>query len=160
MDMRHHARFVRDEVEQAIVHLHAVDRGEAQARQVGHAFQYAFDQQAERRRAGQVGAIAGDIDARQDDFAIARVHQLARLGHDRARRDGAAVPPAIGDDAEGAAMVAPILHLQKGAGMVGKGARHVWRGVAHGHDVGDANLCRLFKRTVRFERSRETIRMR
>ena len=53
----------------AVVDLDAVERGQAQARQCGHVPQDALDQQAEAGLAGQVGPVAGDVDAGQHDFA-------------------------------------------------------------------------------------------
>src|SRR3546814_7493626 len=40
------------------------------------------------------------------------------------------------------AVVAAILHLQKGAGMFGEGARHMGGGLADRHDVGDVDFLR------------------
>jgi hypothetical protein len=37
-------------------------------------------------------------------------------------------------------MVAAILHLDEGAGMLGEGGGHVRRGLADGEDVGDVEL--------------------
>ncbi len=62
----------------------------------------------------------------------------------RAHRHRARVAAAIGDDAEGAAVVAAILHLHEGAGVpvygVGRPVDEVRRGLAHRHDVADEDL--------------------
>src|SRR3546814_11287381 len=109
-----------DEREHAIVDLDRIEGGEAQARQVRDLVQYAFDQKAERRLAGKIGAIARDINAGQHDFPIASIHQRLDIVDHSARGDGAAVAATIRNDTECAAMVAAILHLQQGTGVIGK----------------------------------------
>ena len=52
-----------------VVDLDAVERRQPQPRQVGDMLQDALDQLAERRRAGQIGAVAGDVDPGQHDLA-------------------------------------------------------------------------------------------
>src|SRR5690606_4096238 len=52
----------------------------------------------------------------------------------------AAVAATMGDDAEGAAMVAAILHLDEGAGALRKAGGEMRRVLAHSHDVGDAHF--------------------
>ena len=46
MEMRQHPRLMRDQVEQPVVDLDAVERGQAQALQPGHIPEDAFDEQA------------------------------------------------------------------------------------------------------------------
>ena len=94
-----------------------VDRGDAQPRQIGHVPEDRLHQLAEARRARQVGAIAGDVDAGQHHFAIAVADQPLHLLDHRAHRHRARRPAAIGDDAEGAAMVAAVLHLDERPGV-------------------------------------------
>ena len=55
MEVRHEARLAGGQLEQALVHLDAVERGEAQPRQLGHVPQDPLDQLAEAsaRRAGR-----------------------------------------------------------------------------------------------------------
>ena len=82
--------------------------------------QQARDQLAERRAARQVGAVGGEVDAGQHDLGDAALDQRAHLRDDTPTgtlRFGAA---AIGDDAEGAAMVAAVLHLDEGARALGE----------------------------------------
>ena len=52
----------------------------------------------------------------QNHLVIAAIHQPLDLIHHHARRDRAGIAPAIGDDAEGAAVIAAILHLHIGPG--------------------------------------------
>ena len=87
---------------------------------------------------GRSGPIGGEIDAGQHDFAIAALDQargsarpLRPIG-DRAR--GAA---AVGNDAEGAAVVAAVLHLHEGAGAAFKAVDQMQRGVAHRREIVD-----------------------
>jgi hypothetical protein len=96
--------------------------------------QYALDQLAEARRAGQVGAIAGQVHAGQHHFGMA-FGELGDAVDHRARGHRAAVAAAIGDRAEGTAMVAAILHLHECAGVRGEAGGEMRRRLAHGHDV-------------------------
>src|SRR3546814_19915075 len=95
--------------------------------------QYAFDQKAERRLAGKIGAIARDINAGQHDFPIASINQRLDLVDHSARGNGAAVAAPIRNDTECAAMVAAILHTHKGAGVIGKDADQMRGGFADRH---------------------------
>ena len=94
----------------------------------------------ERRRAGQIGAVAGHVDAGQHDLAEALADQRLDPLDDQPGRHRAAVPAAVGDDAEGAAMVAAILHLDERARALGEAGDEMRRRLAHRHDVGDADL--------------------
>ena len=82
----------------------------------GTCLRICLHQRAELGRTGQIGAIARDVDAGQHDFA----HSRWRRGgctcvDDGAHRHRARVAAAVRDDAEGAAVVAAVLHLDKGA---------------------------------------------
>jgi hypothetical protein len=70
VEVGHEARLFGREGKQPLVHLDAVKRGEAQPRKLGHIGQDPLDQLAERRRAGQVGAVAGDVDAGEHDLLV------------------------------------------------------------------------------------------
>src|SRR3546814_20652983 len=89
MEVRHEARFIANDLLQPLVDFHAVERGQAEAGQGGDVFQYTLDQPAEGRAAGKVGAVAGDVHARQTDLLMALVDQCldlvdVELGWDRA----------------------------------------------------------------------------
>ena len=71
-------------------------------------------QHAERRLAGQVRAVAGDVDPGQHDLAIAAPTSAAPARRP-AHRHRARIAAAIGDDAEGAAVIAAVLDLHDGA---------------------------------------------
>ena len=80
-----------------------------------------LDQRAERRRARQVAAVARDVDAGQHDLARAVLDEAAAPA--RPRRPSARereLPRPIRDDAEGAAVVAAVLHLHEGAGAAAR----------------------------------------
>ena len=79
MQMRHHTPLIGQCVEKIVVGLHRVDGGEAQARQIRHVVQYALDQRAQPRRARQIAAVAGDIDAGEHHFAVAARSEAAHL---------------------------------------------------------------------------------
>ena len=87
--------------------------------------QDALDQRAEIGRAGQVGAVAGDVDAGQDDLVMTLVDEARDPVDHRARGDRAAVAAAVGDDAKGAAMIAAVLHFDEGARVFGEGVREL-----------------------------------
>ena len=91
------------------------------------------------RGAGQVLAVVGDIDPGQHDFAESLGDQRPRLIRDRPQRYRPARAPAEGDDAERAAVIAALLHLEERAGAPFETADQMWRRLAHGHDVVDAN---------------------
>src|SRR6202008_1429547 len=92
-------------------------------------------QLAQRRLAGQVGAPAGDVDAGPHHLAVALggppTHLLDHLAGGRRAR----IPAAVGDDAEGAAVVAAVLHLDIGAGAILQPVDQVGGGFPHAHDV-------------------------
>ncbi len=111
MQMRHEARLVGDEIEQMRIDLDAVDGGQPQAANLRHLLQKRFCQLPQRRAARQVAAIAGGIDTGQHHLAVTGLHQPTRLIDHRPHRHRAGIAAAIGDDAEGAAMVAARLHL-------------------------------------------------
>jgi hypothetical protein len=110
MQMRHHPLFAGDDVAQQRVDLHTIHRGEAQAGQFRHIAQDRGDQIAE---ALIFPVPAGEVYGGQHHFAYARFGMGAHFGDyigDGARTARAATG---GDDAEGAGMVAAVLHGHK-----------------------------------------------
>ncbi len=107
-----------------------------------HVLEDLLDQRAELRRARQVGAIARDVDAGQHDLAIAVADQPAHVVDHGAHRHRARITAAERDDAEGAAVIAAILHLDESAGMCRKSVDQMRRGFLHRHDVADDGLRR------------------
>src|SRR5207245_1228210 len=71
----------------------------------------------EARRARQIGAIGGQIDTGQHDLAVAGRDETARLIGEETHRHRSARAAREGDDAKGAAMVAALLDLEKGAAL-------------------------------------------
>ena len=117
MQMRHQPRLVGERVEQIAVGLDRIDRGQPQPLKLRHVLEDLLHQRAEPRRARQVRAVAGDVDAGEHDLAIAALDQPAHLRHHLAHRHRARIAAAEGNDAEGAAVVAAVLHLHEGAGV-------------------------------------------
>ena len=126
-----------DHVEQIAIDLDGIDRGNPQPLQLRHVPQDLLDQLPELRRARQIGAIAGDIDAGQHDLGMAALDQRADLFDHGAHRHRARIAAAIGDDAEGAAMIAAVLHLHEDARQAGLEAfEQMRRHLLDRHDVG------------------------
>ena len=116
MQMRHQPRLLGEQAPQVVVDRGRIDGGQPQARQFRHQREQPAHQLAQRRAAREVGAVAGDVDAGQHDFATAACDQRAHLSTIAPSGTRAGVAAAEGDDAEGAAMVAALLHLHEGAG--------------------------------------------
>ncbi len=106
-------------------------------------------QRAELRRAGEIGAVAREIDAGQHHLAIAVFGEPAHLRDHLAHGDGARVAAAERDDAEGAAMVAAVLDLDIGAGAPVEPLDQVRCGLRHRHDVVDDDLLLAARRRSR-----------
>ena len=116
MQMRHQSAVLRQRIEQVAVGLDGIDRRQPQPLQLRHVLEDLLDQRAEFWRARQIGAIAGDVDAGQHDLAITVADEPAHVIDHRAHRHRARIAAAIRNDAERAAMVAAVLHLDEGAG--------------------------------------------
>src|SRR3546814_9716915 len=82
------------------------------------------DLRAKAGAAGKIGAIGRDIDPGQHDLVEALIDQRPYPVDDKTGGGGARIATAKGDDAEGAAMVAAVLHLHERAGALGKAAEH------------------------------------
>ncbi len=128
MEMRHQPLFLGDGAQEGVVGFDGIDGGDAQALQFGHQLQDLLHQLAEAGRARQIGTIGGEIDACQHEFREPGLDQPARFVDHRAHRHAARVPAAIGNNAEGAAMIAAILHLQEGAGAAFETVHELCRG--------------------------------
>ncbi len=135
VDVRHDPRLARDKIEQPVVDLDRIERRQPQPLELRDMAQDSLDQRGERRRARQVGAIAGQVDAGQHDFAVTGIDQRRDPVDHRAGGHRPAVAAPMRDHAEGAAMVAAILDLDKGADMVGKTRGQMRRRDADRHDV-------------------------
>ena len=73
MYVRHQARFAGNQVEKPVVDFDTVNRRQSQTGQGGDMRHDPLDQLAQIGLAGQIMAIAGDIDAGQDDLVKASV---------------------------------------------------------------------------------------
>ena len=114
---------LRERVEQIAIGLDRIDRRQPQPLELRHVLEDLLHQRAELRRAGQIGAVAGDIDAGEHDLAIAVGDEPPHVVDHRAHRHRARIAAAIGNDAERAAMVAAVLHLHEGARAAFEGRR-------------------------------------
>ena len=103
-------------------------------------FQNLLHQRAELGRARKIPAIAGEIDAGENDLAIAARAQPAHLRDRLAHRHRARIAAAIRDDAEGAAVVAAILHLHEGTRAPLEAVDEMRGRLPHRHDVVDCDL--------------------
>ena len=144
MQMRHQPLLIRDHVEQIAIDLDLIDRRNPQALQIRHMPQDLLRQQAEFRRARQIRAIARQIDTGQHDLGMAALDQRADLGHHRAHRHRPRIAAAIGNNAEGTAVIAAVLHLHEHPRQAAlKALQQMRRHLLDRHDVGDRDLFAL-----------------
>ena len=143
MQMRHQPLLLAD-ARRAAPSSASIESIEERRRRVssGTCRRIALHQLAEARAARQVGAVGGDVDAGQHDLAIAVAGEPPDLLDHGAHRHRARSAAAIGDDAEGAAVVAAVLHLRRRRARGRRCRRSVAGGLAHRHDVVDAHACR------------------
>ena len=100
-----------------------------------------FHQLPEFRSARQIGAIARQIDAGQHDLGMAAFGEYAHLLDHRAHRHRTRIAAAEGNDAESAAMVAAVLHLDEDTRQAAlKTVDEMRRHLLDGHDVADGDL--------------------
>ena len=94
------------------------------------------------RRARQIPAPGGDLNARDYQLPVALRRQAAGLCRRRLQGQGADWAPGIGDDAVGAEVGAPVLHLQHGPGAGGQppGGQHLKPAAAQGLVQADQRL--------------------
>ena len=104
--------------------------------------QYSFDQRPQRWPAGQIVAIARQIDPGQHDLAVSCIHQRSDPVYHDTGRHRPALPASEGDGAEGTTVVAPVLHLDERPDMVGERGDEMRRRLAHLHDVTDDDRIR------------------
>ena len=150
MQMRHQPRLGGDGVEQIVVGLDRIDRGQPQALHVGHLLAGCVLTSLPSFGApGRSAPKAGHVDAGQHDLGIAVAGQPLDLLDHGAHRHRARIAAAIGDDAEGAAMVAAVLHLDEGARAALDGVDHMAGGLAHRKDVVDARLLGVVDAEIR-----------
>src|SRR6266536_2196938 len=140
MQMRHQPPVDGERIEEFAVGLHRIDRREPQPRELGHVFQNLLHQRTELGRARKIRAIAGEIDARENHFAIAARAEPAHLSDHLAHGHRARIAAAIRDNAEGAAMIATVLHLHECARPAFETIDEVRGRVRHRHDVVDCDF--------------------
>ena len=144
--MRHETRLIGNKIHQMAVSLNTVDGGKPQTQNIRHLLQQCLGKITKGRLARQVRAIARGVHPGQHDLAIAAFRQPARLIHHGPHRHGAGIAAPIGYDAEGAAMIAAVLHLNEGAHMPVYVLHHLRRGGLDAHDIVDEQL--FFRRNA------------
>src|SRR5229473_2680436 len=97
-------------------------------------------QRAELGCARELPAVAGEIDAGENDLAIAARAQPAHLRDRLAHGYRARIAATKGNDAKGAAVVAAILHLHEGARAALEAVDEIRGRLPHRHDVIDGDL--------------------
>ena len=137
VQMRHQPRLCRDRLDETRVGLDQIDRRQPQTRQVRNTGQYTRHQVAEARRAAQIGAPTRQVDAGQHHLVQPTVAQPRHLRHDGRGRYAARIAAAVGDDAEGATVVAAVLYLHIGARPRAEAVDQRRLGARLGHDVPD-----------------------
>ncbi len=97
------------------------------------------------REDGKISTPAAQIDAAQHQFLVAVGDQLIDVLQDFCERQRAAAPAHVGDHAERAAVVASVLHLEVGSGLLVVGIKYrrgqqfgVCKDIVH-HDRRPAN---------------------
>src|SRR5581483_3223306 len=141
MQMRHQPRVAGDGVEQVAIDFDRIDRRYAQTFQLGHVPQDLLHQLPEFGGAGQIDTVAREIDAGQHDLGTAALGERAHLLDHRAHRHRARIAPAMGDDAERAAMVATVLHLDEHTWQPTlEAVKQMRRHLPDSHDVADRDL--------------------
>ena len=112
MEMRHQPRLARDQFEQGVVDLDAVERRQAQSLEPRLGGQEALAQSPE------TALVIGDVDAGEDDLLRAAVDLPGNRIADRFERQGTAWSARPPDRAEGAAMVAAGLDRDEALDLV------------------------------------------
>ena len=128
--MRHQPLLFGNEARQLRVDFDTIERREAQTRQFGQLGKDTLEQAAEREALRQVCTVSGKINAGDDHLLTARLKQAPDLLDHPFGRLRAGGSPSKRDDAKGAAVVAAVLHLHKGAGARLHRQRLRWLGFA------------------------------
>ena len=137
MKMRHQPVFLTKHLHQLRIRFRRINRRQPQPAQTGNLAKKGLHQQAKTRTPGKIASPRGDVDTGQHNFASATINKPCRRVDHLRDAGRAVVAAAIGNDAEGAAVVTSLLNLQKAAGMCGESVQHMRRGLAHLHDVAD-----------------------
>src|SRR5260370_42677196 len=99
MEMRHQPWLASDQLEQILVDLNAVERGQAQALEARLGGEQALAEITE------AVLVIGDVDAGQDDFLRAAIDLAGAGVADQLERQRTAAPPRLPARAQGPAVV-------------------------------------------------------
>ena len=147
--MRHQALFIGNRIHQIVIGFDGIDGGKTQAPQIRHLVENSLHQLAETQASRKIGTVGGHVHAGQHHFGITVADKALDLIHHRAHRNGAGITTTIGNNAEGAAMIAAILHLHESARATFDGIDHMACGFAHFHNVVDTHFLELVDAEIR-----------
>src|ERR1700741_557810 len=133
--MGQQARLLCHQTPEIVVDLIGIERRQPEPLKVWHQREEPPRELAEPRLSWQIGAETRDVDAGQYDLAVAALDEMARLRDDVADRHGTVVAASQGDDAEGTAVVAALLHLEEGAGAAFEAVDEMGRRLPDREDV-------------------------
>src|ERR1044072_8909063 len=103
-------------------------------------FENLLHHRAELGRTRKIRPIACEIDAGEHDFAIAAGAEGTHLSYDLSHRYRTRIAAAVGNYAEGAAMVTSVLHLHEGARPTLQAVDEMRGRLPHSHDVIDGDF--------------------
>ena len=140
MQMRHQPGVIGKRIEKIGVDFDCINRREAQPCEFRHVFQNLLHQRPKLGRARKIGAIAREVDAGENDFPISTRADPAHLSDHLAHGYRARIAAAVRNDAEGTAMVTPVLHLHEGARAPIETIDEMCSRLRHCHNIVDHDL--------------------
>src|SRR5216684_6124562 len=106
-----------EEIDQVSRDVKGLDGADAEAFDGGFV-EDAAEEVFEFDAGGEVAAVGAEVDAAENDFAVARIGEALDFVDDRVGREAAALAADEGDHAVGAAGVAAVLDFESGAGVI------------------------------------------
>ncbi len=137
MDVRHQPRFAGEGGDEVVVDRRRIEAGQPKPGKQWHPPQQRAHHVPKGRTVRQVRTVRADIDAGQHHLKMTGIDEAFDGCHDPIGIDAATGPTDKGDDAEGAAVIAALLHLDEGAGATLEAVDQVTGGLLQGHDVAD-----------------------
>ena len=117
MQVRHQSRLALEQFTQQGIDLHPVERGHAQPGKLREPRENGGHEVSQRRRAGKIVAPARHVHTGQHHFTGALVQMPFHLLQNLCDGKGATGAASLRDDAEGAGVIASVLHPDEGAGV-------------------------------------------
>ncbi len=148
-----------EEIDEVLGYIKWLDGADAEALDGGFAedaSEKVFEFDARRK----VAAVGAEVDAAENDFAIAGFGEALNFLDDRTRRQAAALAAYKGDDTIGAARIAAVLDFESGAGVMafaaedGRGKEFGAVEDVAGEDLAEMgpSMLRPYKRMIRSNR--------